>query len=136
MMQDTNQWNQDRAYRWDEVERENFERNKRLAGDFADEIVARAVACASRSFPQGALSRDAIVTQHVQAQLAFLKTELVPGDAEDIAKATDRIADAIDNFQSSYDYSTNEQEVRAVAEAIDKLAVALPEAIEEVGRRR
>jgi hypothetical protein len=132
-MQDANQ---ERLERMDLEHRENFERNKQLAGEFADELVARAVACASRSYPQGALTRDAIVTQHVQAQLAFLKTDLIPGDAEEIAKATDRIAEAIDSFASSYDFSTNEREVQAVADAIDKLAVALPEAIEEVGRRR
>lgn len=132
MMRDVNQ---ERLERMDLEHRENFERNKRLAGDFADELVARAVACASRSYPQGALSRDAIVTQHVQAQLAFLKSEL-EADPEEIAKATDRIADAIDSFASSYDYSTNEREIQAVADAIDKLAVALPEAIEEVGRRQ
>ena len=135
MMHDVNQ---ERLERTDLEHRENFERNKRMAGEFADEIVARAVACANRPHPNvhGPLSRDVLVTQHVQAQLAFLKTDLVPGDAEDIAKATDRIADAIDSFASSYDYSTNEQEVQAVADAIDKLAVALPEAIEEVGRRQ
>jgi len=128
----------DRVMPRDEVERENFERNKRLAGEFADELVARAVACANRPHPNvhGPLSRECIVTQHVQAQLAFLKSDLDPGDLEDVAKAIDRVADAFAEFSSSYDFSTNEREVQAVADAIDKLAVALPEAIEEVGRRR